>query len=176
MSFIDEIHESKFSLLIIWEKEYFQKIVEMARSMKPNCRITYVCLSRPYLDIANELKKNNVDLNGFFFIDILSSHYTKQKQIKNCIFLNEPVGVEDIKKAIKRSYSEGHCTIIFDTISTLLVFEENFSVVKFAHDLMTEERETDTRAVYIVLKDNLKNGQTELVKDLSMLVDKTIHA
>jgi hypothetical protein len=178
MNLVQEISKNKFLLVLLKENQYtteLNKIIKLIK--KTHTRIGYVCLNKPYRDAVNDLKDKNININSFFFIDTLSSHYAEPEPAKNCIFLKEPVKLIDIKKAIKEAVSKHKCSvIIFDTVSTLLIYESTFSIMKFTNELVVGEEIENASKVYIVLKESeaAKEDVDRLTNDLSMIADKTI--
>jgi archaellum biogenesis ATPase FlaH len=60
---------------------------------------------------------------------------------------------------------------VFDSLSTLLVYEDPSVVTRFVHSIISVFRSMGSKSVLISLKDDVK---TELVKDLGMFVDKVV--
>lgn len=175
---LQEIVKNKFLLILLGEKEYISRLEEIIKSVeKTKTRICYVCLSKPYLDVMGDLEGKGIDTTDFFFIDVLTSHYKEPKPIDNCIFVKEPADLTAIRVAVKRAVEEKECSVIlFDTISTLLIYQETSSIVKFTHHLLAEEKRENIKKLFIVLKgDNISVEENKrLAKDLAMFADKTL--
>lgn len=62
--------------------------------------------------------------------------------------------------------------LLFDSLSTMLIYETESLVIKFIHSIVNTIRSYDMKAVFTILE-----GETDsaLVKDLGMFVDKIIH-
>ena len=179
MDLLKELTKDKFVLVLLEEKQYFQELVKIVKRVdKEHEKICYVCLSKTCNDVIDELKTINLNINKFFFIDVLSSHYKKPKPIKNCIFLEAPSDLTAIRVAVTNAINKENCSvIIFDTISALLIYQEVFYIVKLTNDLKTEKIHETSNTVFIVLKSQdkiLRDLNTGMVKDLSMFADKTI--
>jgi archaellum biogenesis ATPase FlaH len=178
MDLYKEISENKFVMVLLTEEQYKQKLINIVKNVEKNhTKICYVCLSRPYTDIMEHLKDIGLDVNKFFFIDVLSSHYKKPKEVHNCIFIEGPSKLIAIHVAIKRAITEKNCSVvIFDTISSLLMYEQTHDIVKFTHELTIEEKHQDVNKIFIILKENsvLREYNKNLVEDIGMFVDKTI--
>jgi archaellum biogenesis ATPase FlaH len=176
-SLIEEIEKNKFLLVLLEEEMYIDKIEEIAKSLeKSGKKICYICLSKPYKEICDELKKRNINIKNFYFIDVLSSYYGKIRSIENCVFLSSPLNLLEIKSAVSKAVKDKKCSvIIFDTISTMLIYQETSKIVRFTHDFLSEERER-SKILYLVLKhDSIPMEENEkLIKDLNMFADKTI--
>ncbi len=168
---------NKFLLVLLSEEQYINRLCDMVNSVKQaGSKICYVCVSRPYKDVIAELKRSKINTDFFFFIDVLSSHYGKPEPRKDCIFLDSPKDLDAIRNAIEWAIEKNDCTVLlFDTLSNLLVYQENFPILKFAHSL-TLERGEDVIKLFLIMKDNpvLENESKELISDLSMFADKTM--
>jgi hypothetical protein len=178
LDLIQEIANNKFLLILMEEKEYASRLEEIINSVeKTRTKICYVCLSKPYTDVMEDLRKQGLNVHDFLFIDVLSSHYNEQEPVGNCIFISEPTNLAAIRAAIMKAVDEKKCSVIlFDTISTLLIYQETSSIVKFTHYLLTDEKQEHVKKLFIVLKNGTgPNEQSAmLLKDLTMFADKTI--
>lgn len=178
MDVIREITQKRFVLVLLNEAQYINQLHKITLSVeKSKNKICYVCLSRPYKDVLNDLKKNNIDTKIFFFIDVLSSHYEKTSPHKNCIFLDSPNNLKLIKQAVEKAVEKEKCSVLlFDTISALLIYQESFSILQFTHSLTIENRKKKIKKIFIALKeDNIpENENREFINDLRMFADKTV--
>ena len=59
---------------------------------------------------------------------------------------------------------------IFDTISTLMIYQDIGEIIKFTQNMMTKARVSNMKSVYVTLKEDSE----ELIKDLMMFVDGVI--
>lgn len=178
MNLLQEITKSRFLMLLLEEKQYEMELKDIVKNIgETKTKICYVCLSKPYKDVIEDLKRMGVNTKNFFFIDILSSHYLKPKPVKNCIFLEAPPELVSIRLAIEKVIMEKKCSvIIFDTISSLLIYQESYSIVRFTHEIMTDKMQEKTKKIYIVLKGSgLPGGENQgMIKDLCMFADTTV--
>jgi hypothetical protein len=178
MDLLKEISENKFLMVLLNERQYESKLLEIVRNIDKNHEmICYVCLSKPCLGAIDCLKKFGLNQKKFFFIDTLSSHYEKPKPLENCVFLKEPIKIASIQAAITKAITEKKCSVIvFDTISSLLVYEQAHDIVRMTHNLSVESSSLNVNKVFIVLKENgfEKEYRESFIKDLGMFADRTI--
>ena len=174
-SLIKEFTSNKFLIILVDEKEYARNLDDIIRTIQQNkTRICYVCLSKPYTDVLKDLESMGMKRENFFFIDIMTSHYTKPIPQDDCIFLSSASNLDDIRQAVRKAVEEKNCsTILFDTISTLLIYQEKHSIVEFTHNLISEKEQENTKKLFIVLKEGNKEEDT-LTDDLQMFADKKI--
>jgi hypothetical protein len=136
-----------------------------------------VCLDRPCNYVKEELKAEHINLEKFFFIDLLSSHYYHMDNQNNCIFLEEPFDISKIEEAVTNAQNSKKCqTFVFDSVSSLLARESAFLIVKFTHNLANTKLRGDARKIFIIQKEagELSKDINGLAKDLSMFADETI--
>jgi hypothetical protein len=178
MNVLDEITRNRFLLILMEEDEYLQKLSDIIKSVEETkTKICYVCLSKPYIDVIEDLRGSGIDVADFFFIDVLTSHYSKPEAADNCIFVQEPTELTGIRVAIRKAIQEEKCSVIlFDTISTMLIYQETHSIVKFTHSLLAEKENESIKELFIVLKGEtgFSEENQKLVSDLTMFADKTL--
>src|SRR4030042_5097870 len=129
MELLSKTSENKFVILLLHNKKYasiLQKVINLAK--KDGGNVCYVCLSKPYHDVIEDLESERIDCGNFIFIDTLSSFQYRLKPVKNCIFVSGPEKLNDIRKAVKKAVQKHNCeAIIFDTISTLMIYKQTHS-------------------------------------------------
>ncbi len=176
------ISKGRIFLVAVSEEQYPDKIVDLLKIVTNKYKkICYLCFNKPYADVVEDIKRIGLDMSKFFFIDVLTSHYTKPKPVKNCIFIDSPSNISAIGEAIKRAIIEEKCEEIFvDTISSLLMYQQNFYIIKFTHELKSGEIskiKNLKQSVLVTLKgdQSMADAYENLLKDLSMFVDEVIH-
>ena len=85
--------------------------------------------------------------------------------------MQSPSALTDLSLAFTKAVQEMNCTnVLFDSISTLAVYQDIGEIIKFTQNMMTKARVTNVKSVYIALKEDSE----ELVKDLTMFVDGVV--
>jgi hypothetical protein len=173
MNLSEEIKNNNILLLITSKEKYHTELIEVLKVIEKNTKKTcYVCINEPYNFVINNLKKNNIPLEKFFFIDTLTKNVQEPPSVENCIFVSAPNALTEISLAFSKALNEKHCDgTLFDTISALLVYENAHSIIQFIHNIITKLRMSTGKAAFIALKEDLNS---ELVKDLYMFVDKVV--
>ena len=117
------------------------------------------------------LKENNIPSEKIFFIDTLTSEVQTPPKLDNCIFVQSPSALTEISLAFSDALSSKGCDVILiDSISTLLIYQDVHSIIRFSQTLMTKGRVMNKKLVFVALKEDSEG----LVKDISMFVDKII--
>lgn len=156
-------------------ERYSKVIIDVAKQLARNYNhICYVSLNKLYDPLVKGLAANKVDVGKFFFIDCISGGVMRTpSKIKNCEFLSGPQALTEmhisISKNLKAKKSEA---LLFDSLSTLLVYEREVLVIRFVHGLIGAVRGVGSKAFLTVLEGDTKG---ELVKNLGMFTDRTIH-
>jgi hypothetical protein len=134
-------------------------------------KIGYVTINRPYNTIIKDLKNAGIDSNKFFFIDAITATVQSPPQVDNCIFVSSPSALTDLGLAFSSTINEQNSgLVVFDTISTLLVYQNLVAVTKFVHNIVTKARVQGKKIVLVALKEDSE----EFIKDLNMFVDKIV--
>ncbi|MCX6817399.1 MAG: hypothetical protein NTU57_00905 [Candidatus Aenigmarchaeota archaeon] len=179
LDLIKEITSNRFLIIMMEESEYTARMEEIINGVeKTKTKICYVCLSKPVKDVKEELSKQGFNLSDFFFIDVLTSHYHDPEPCKDCFFVRSPRDLAAIRVAIKEAVEKKSCSVIlFDTISTLLIYQQTSSVVSFTHSIMSDDTKENVKKLFILLKQDTipQEENDKLMKDLGMFADKTIN-
>ncbi|OGM02767.1 hypothetical protein A3K72_00185 [Candidatus Woesearchaeota archaeon RBG_13_36_6] len=170
MSLVDDIKQNQVVLFVISKKDYTEMLLDVIKAVeKASDKVCYVTINRPYNNILLQLKNNKVNLGKFFFVDAITSTVQTPEQVENCIFVASPDALTDLSLAFSQAL--GKCDIaLFDTMSTLVIYQDIGSVLKFMHNIVTKLRVGNKKGVLIALKEDSE----ELIKDLHMFVDKVV--
>jgi hypothetical protein len=172
MKGIASIKRTEIIILVIPDKTYASRMKELVSSLSSSHnRICYVSLNKPYSATVEMIKKYGADTNKFFFVDCTEKRADeKAGQVVN---VSSPKALTEMSITISKVMDLGKIdALIFDSLSTLMVYEEPSIVVKFAHSLISTLRSKKVTGALVCLEGG-KN--TELVKDISMFADSVIN-
>jgi len=137
-----------------------------------NKGVCYVTLNKPYKTLLKDFEKNEIDSSRFFFIDCVTKKVKEEKASEQVVYVSSPKALTEINIVMKKVLSAGKIeSTIFDSLSTLLVYEGSHAVVRFAHSIISMFRTLGSKGILISLGEDL---QSELVKDLNMFVDEVL--
>lgn len=170
------ISNSKSVLILLTEEHYKRRLLELMKYIeKKRKKICYVCLSKPYSYVINDLKEKDTNIDKFAFVDVLSSHYLKHEDRSNCVFVDSPDDLEGIKKAIFNVVTKKDCNIIvFDTISSLLSFNQQDKLLHFTNDLSLDLKECHKLFLFLKESSILYDEELLFVKDFELFIDETL--
>lgn len=137
------------------------------RSFNKTC---YVTFNDPYESIASRL--DDKQKSRLFFIDCVTSSIETPKSSNGVAFVSSPHALTEISIALKKVLKKGKIDfVVFDSISALLIHEQPMTVLKFVHSIILVCRKANRNASFVILEGGVSK---ELMKDLSMFVDKII--
>jgi KaiC/GvpD/RAD55 family RecA-like ATPase len=162
--------ESKLLTVIVSNQDYNKKVVELVQTACNSKKICYVSLNKPYDTILSELKNQKIDTSKIIFIDAMTKG--KKTSSDDVVFVSSPRALTELNiSVVKVMELKKVESIIFDSLSTLLVYEKPATVIKFVHALMAKLRSLRVGAIFIVLKEDIN---PDLVKNLYMFADEVV--
>jgi len=172
MSLGTEVIEGQIVLLIVPRITYQYAIRELTKSMYAQSRkICYISINRPYMTLKTWIAGMGLSNDNFFFVDTVTSSVQPPPMVDDCIFVQSPTALTDINLAFNSAMTEKKCdSCILDAVSTLLIYEDANTVLKFIHSLITKSRIQNVKLVFLALKEDSEI----LAKDLVMFVDKVV--
>lgn len=166
-----DIKRGEIAVIIIPDKTYSKDIIDITIQQAKDYRsLCYVSLNKPHDSLIKTLRDNNVDTSKFLFIDAITKPFKSVKKLDNCIFVSSIHAIGELSIAIEKSLEKGKFdTLIFDSLSTMLIYHHASVTTKFIHSLIGRLRVLNCAAVFTCLE---SDEESSLVKDLGMIVDK----
>lgn len=160
-------------LLIAFGENYPRELINIIKKIeKQEGEICYVTLNKPYCTLIELFKKNKINIDKFRFIDCITLSVKKAETEKNCIFISAPYALTGINIAITEAIkSQNFKFLIFDSLSSLLIYEKMLHITEFIHSIINGLRIHKTKGIFIISKGDI--DATEM-KDLNMFVDKIV--
>ncbi|MCR4335098.1 MAG: hypothetical protein NUV57_01020 [archaeon] len=163
---------SEITILIIPNKEYSQGMSTLLTKVGVSYKkIIYVNLNEVYKSLMRHMANLNLDPEKFFFIDAvtLTSDKTTTKE-DNTLFVSSPSSLIELSLGITQALNTQNAdAILFDSLSTLLIYEKETTVTKFIHSLIGKIKAAEIDAFFTALEGD---SQNESIKDLGMFVDR----
>lgn len=163
-------------LLIVSAKKYLEVSLDVLKhycnTEKSSC--VYVSVNRPYSTLMNLTTKSKINTDKLFVIDAITPHSAEPKDAGNAIFIGNPRALTDISISATSTINnlpKGDRTLFFDSLSTLLIYNDAGSVTKFAHFLINKMKEWSISGIIISLE---KETDEKLSSQLSQFVDRVI--
>lgn len=156
-------------------EEINTNIIEYVSGME-NSRTVYVTVSKPYSTITNIFDKKGIDMENIFFIDGITKTASgvSEEDVSNCVFLN-PKALTDISIALSQAIEgideEKERFLFVDSLGTLMMYNDDKAVGKFAHSLINKVREWGIKSVMLTLEEE---AEEEVMSQVKQFCDKTI--
>lgn len=167
------IKENDIVLLLLPNDRYAEKVNDVAAAASElSEKVCYVSANKPYATLIKNFKNCKIDTGKFCFVDCVTKGAGGTEEGGKVTCVSSPKALTEMNIAIKRVLESGKAGItVFDSLSTLLIYEDPSVVTRFVHSIVSVFRSLGSKGVLISLKDDVKN---EFVKDLSMFVDKVV--
>ncbi|MBU0962853.1 MAG: hypothetical protein KKD48_03025 [Nanoarchaeota archaeon] len=167
--FIYRICKKGQVLYIIPKKNYLNELTKLVKSIKG--KICYVSIANSSVKLMNTFKKNKINNNYLFFLDIKSSdkeiNNIKDSKDRNKIKI---VPLKDLRSLIGIYLKENNFDyIIIDNINSIK--EKDSKIFRLIKGILLNVKRTNTQGIYICIKEETKSS---LIKDLKKYVDKVI--
>ena len=169
---VASLKKGEIAALVIPDKSYASRMRELVSSLSADYeRICYVSVSKPYSVVSDSIKKYGADPGKFFFVDCTQKQGKEGGQV---VFVSSPKALTEMSITIGKVIELGKIeALILDSLSTLLVYEDQSTVVKFAHSLISTLRAKKVTGVLVCMEGG---KAAEAVKDISMFVDRAVTA
>lgn len=173
LSFLENMG-SQFSALIISPTENLNHLMHnvVGYFTQKDIPGLFICLNRSYASILEELKKNNIDTKNILFVDCAKSRLCEMKKgAPNVISVDTPADLTNLSISISEFAKNvpGEKFLAIDTISTLLIYNDENMVVRFVKAL-TEKTSGCGLKTIVLTQDN-----ESLIRKISLFFDKTVN-
>ena len=128
-------------LIAVGARDYNDSIVELLKLLvtKMKWNGLYVSLNKQYKDILNMLQKERINQSRILFIDSISISPPKEANIENCVYNKSPQSLTSLSLTIAAAVTNADFDfIIFDSISTLLVYNNQKTVERFTQYIISK--------------------------------------
>jgi len=171
---LKKLKSSKQIILLIMSNETYTKdIVDITKQIGKNNSVCYVSLNKLYDALIKTLKDNKINISRFFFVDCITKTATTPPDVENAIFIQAPNALTALSLAINEALKiQKPDVFLFDSLSTLLIYEKGTVVTRFAHSIIGSIRKTSCKAFFTCLEGDT---DSQLVKELGMFVDDMVH-
>jgi len=155
--FINNLQENKIVLFLIDPKKYMQRNLSVLKVFINQNMFSgiYVTVNRPFDTLMKIMKGRGINTEKIFFIDCITKMLpgssekpldskSKYERTKNCIFIPSPSRLTEIGLALSEALSgienPQNKFLYLDSLSTLLIYNDIDTIVKFVHFLSTRIR------------------------------------
>ena len=157
--------EEKVLLVMSSSQKYSETAISITKMLSKSSCGVYVSVNKPFETLKESFSRNKININSIFFIDMVTKTKDARKD-SNCLYLGNPGDLTSVSIAIDQVLSsmKGEKFVIFDTINTLLNYNNESMVIRFMHSLIGKIRSENARGVLISvgsLKENIASQLTQ---------------
>jgi hypothetical protein len=173
MKKIDSYFKSNSILLVKTSPRNYKNAIRdfIEFSKRKKRKTCYITLNFSYITLE---KKFCSDCDNIFYIDAVTSNITSFKGGKkniNVLFAPSINSLTDINILFRTTMKKNIDFVIFDSLSTLFIYENPIVSLKFVHNIITTMRLNNIKGVFLVHENDVSK---ELMEDLSSFADKSI--
>jgi len=136
----------------------------------------YVTLNKPFENMEGTLKREKIDTKMIIFIDaVTKTAGGKVEKTDKCLYIGAPDNLSDISIAMDqavRALPSKNRFVFFDSLSTLLVYNDVSTVARFIHFLAGKMRVWKVKGIIVSLR---KEKDQELINELMQFCDVTLN-
>ena len=167
--------EEDIVVVSVQSEKYSEKVMSILECLlKEEGNVGYISVNKPFETLIKNFSEHGLDYRRFHIIDCISATVKKLEKKKRfngvSYFTNSPKNLTEISLTVGEILDD--IKILFvDAISTLMVYEKETAVIRFAHDIINKLRLNNKKGIFIVLQDDDDQG---LLDDLKMFADSAI--
>ncbi len=161
----EELEKNQILLLFIPATRYDRKLIKVIEYLsKIFDSICYVTLRKPASTLEKLFRKS---LEKIYFID--ATPESEKNKGEKVFTVPSPRALTELGIVIDKVVRTKKIKVlVFDSISTLSIYEDNFVVTRFSHSLINSLRIKGIKGLFFCRKEDSK---TRLIKDILMFVD-----
>jgi len=122
-----------------------------------NMRGVYITINKPFDIVERNFRKSAVNMGNVYFVDVMTKYMNKRISEKdNCSFVNSPSDLTTLAITFmqatkmlqeKNNTKDMPVFIVVDSINTFLIYNDENTVKRFFHFLISKSRELGCKCV-----------------------------
>jgi len=178
LQMLEDLPKKHFTTLLLVEPTTFSRInIELIKlfSAETEKKGIYITLNRSFQFLNEILKAEKLDISAMHFIDGITRMTGRiELDAKNCQYIESPNNLVELSQAIENAIDKMHgqpAFLIFDSISTLLIYNNMEAVERFIHSIVSKLQESKLMGLFLMVKSPEK---TDVINTISQFCDKTL--
>ncbi len=173
---LDKLNNFKESVILatVSAKDYQKVNILIVKHLTKEVGIpgVYVTLNKPFHIVKEIFKKAGVNTDTLLFIDAITKTVGGDiKKTKECLFIGSPENLSDLSLSMDQAVSSLPSKdkfLFFDSLNTLLIYNDIKTVARFIHFLAGKMRVWKVKGIIISLQ---KKGNEDLINELTQFCD-----
>lgn len=171
----EELPEKFVVLLLEKVQEYAMVSLRLMHFLSAkNIPGVYISTNKPISALTESLNAQKINYKNIFFVDAITKTINAEIiEAANFAYVDSPKNLTDLSVAIEAGAQKINGEkkfIIFDSISTLLVYNKALVVEKFVHSVAGKMRTWKAKGFFLMVE----NKQDEITKTIAQFCDETI--
>jgi KaiC/GvpD/RAD55 family RecA-like ATPase len=163
-----ELSDNQVLLVVMENLNYSKSVMGITKKLSGK-NVCFATLNKTYPAIEEWLKKNKVDAKNFVFIEAVSRIIKNaQSEHDKFRFVSSPSALTELSIAISETAQKGIDYLVFDSVSTLLIYNSPKKVEMFLSGIVNKIRSFKTKGIFLILKND------KLIQSCSMFVDNVL--
>ena len=168
--------KGQVSLMLVSAANYSKYTVELIKLLMNDMKMhgVYLTVNKPYRQLVEGLSKVGVNVDNIYFIDCITKVAGEEPSSnQQIIFAGSPgnltlmgMAINQASMRLKKTSDRGF--LFFDSLSTLLLYNETKTVAKFAHFLVTRLRILELDGIVFAVE---KDMDREVIRALAQFCD-----
>lgn len=144
--------------------------------------VMVVTTNQPSAMLVKNYESGGIDVSQIYFVDAITKYALGKvpSDVKNCKFVNNPANITDIGIAITEilhKFPDEKPCILFDSVSTMLIYIPSINISKFIHFVTSKLRLLDSPGIFLAVEKSLDPLlMTQLVTFVDEVIDAEIKA
>ncbi|NUN11218.1 hypothetical protein HUU53_01075 [Candidatus Micrarchaeota archaeon] len=164
----------KIVLVLVPRSKYLEANVDLVKQLlSKNDAGVFVTTNKPFSYFEELFSSKKINSENLFFIDCVSSLVKgSSTRDENALFVS-PKNLTGISIAINEAINgiTGSKFVFFDSVTTLLIYNNSSSMEKFVHFLINRFRINGVTSIFLSLEDD---SNPSLISAISRFSDKVI--
>lgn len=165
-----DLSKNQSILLLVDSSKYNDALDDLAKELSSGT-LCYVTLNKTSNSLKEKFKEIKANVENMIFIDTISKTIKKTPNQENqTYYISSPSALTELSIVIGRFLKHDFNYLVFDSLNSMLVYEKGASVSRFISSLVNKIKKSNTKSVFIALKDS----NEDVINESGMFVDKVI--
>jgi hypothetical protein len=171
MDIAEALSESQTILMVIPSQAYSETVSKNLSQLSGKT-LCYFTLNKTFQSIRDKLEGGGNGFEDTVFVDGVTRLIEDgPNQTEGCYFVSSPAALDELDEMVKKFVRHGFEFIVFDSVTSLLIYNPRDKVAKFLMNAVNEIKAGNTKAVFYVL--GIKEHES-LLQECSMFFDRVI--
>jgi len=171
MGMTQTLKENQVVLVLVSSRQYTKAVEKVLKELSKQS-LCYVTLNKTAGAVKDSIGKKSKNIDNLVIVDAISRTITdKPEERDDCLFVRSPSALTELSLSISKFLEHDFQYLIFDSLTDLLIYQKESPIAKFASNLISKIKSTNTKAVLFAL--DLKD-HSELIQQISIFADQVV--